>query len=210
MSEEPTCTGCNASGKQPCSVGQGRGSWYDPPQTANGIAQLVTWAYGGRHGSDMPHHIGDREVGTAHTTDCTSELSKGWYWPVLRTAVAGFLGSSSAATCGSIRLIGRLGRVLCPLTCCQRFADRCHLGRDLIAARLRNARYKRSAKRKAANARYKRSAKGKAANARYRHSPKGKATQARLERSARAKIRHAVPEHDTEQSKAEAFDAPRP
>jgi hypothetical protein len=115
MSEEPTCTGCNASGKQPCSVGQGRGSWYDPPQTANGIAQLVTWAYGGRHGSDMPHDIGDREVGTAHTTDCTSELSKGWHWPALRTAVAGFLGSSSAATCGSIRLIGRLGRVLCPL-----------------------------------------------------------------------------------------------
>jgi len=65
------------------------------------------------------------------------------------------------------------------------------MAKDLIAARLRNARWKRTAKGKAANARYKRSAKGKAANARYRRSPKGKATQARFERTVRAKARHA-------------------
>jgi hypothetical protein len=61
--------------------------------------------------------------------------------------------------------------------------------------RLRKARYRRSAKGKAAavaaQARYERSAKGKAANARYWRSEKGKATAAkararRKERSADA------------------------
>jgi len=61
------------------------------------------------------------------------------------------------------------------------------------AARLRKARYRRSAKgkaaAKAAAGRYKRSAKGKAANARYRQSEKGKAAAMRYH--ARHKQRSA-------------------
>jgi len=45
------------------------------------------------------------------------------------------------------------------------------------AARLRKARYRRSAKGKAAASRYKRSAKGKAVQARYGRSEKGKAAE---------------------------------
>ena len=47
------------------------------------------------------------------------------------------------------------------------------------AARLRKARYRRSAKGKAAASRYKRSAKGKAVQARYGRSEKGKAAEKR-------------------------------
>ena len=52
---------------------------------------------------------------------------------------------------------------------------------------LRDARYKRSPKGKAASARYRRSAKGKAVVARYKHSAKGKATEIRYKRSAKGK-----------------------
>jgi hypothetical protein len=64
-------------------------------------------------------------------------------------------------------------------------------GRDMTseAVRLRKARYRRSAKGKAAAGRYKRSAKGKAANARYRQSEKGKAANAKAR--ARYKERSA-------------------
>ena len=65
-------------------------------------------------------------------------------------------------------------------------------------ARLRKARYRRSAKGRAAKARYKRSAKGKVAEkakavaARYRRSAKGKAAQARADaRYSRAKLAEA-------------------
>jgi hypothetical protein len=57
------------------------------------------------------------------------------------------------------------------------------------AARLRKARYRRSAKGKAAASRYKRSAKGKAAQARYGLSEKGKAAAKRYR--ARHKERSA-------------------
>jgi hypothetical protein len=52
-------------------------------------------------------------------------------------------------------------------------------------ARLRKARYRRSAKGQAADARYKHSAKGKAASARYKQSEKGKAA-AKLYRQSNA------------------------
>ena len=59
------------------------------------------------------------------------------------------------------------------------------------ASLLRNARYRRSAKGRAAELRYKRSAKGKVANARYRQSEKGKAAAARYRRSAAGKAADA-------------------
>jgi hypothetical protein len=59
------------------------------------------------------------------------------------------------------------------------------------ADRLRKARYRRSAKGKAAanaaTSRYRRSAKGKAANARYKQSEKGKAANAKA-RSIQGKV----------------------
>src|SRR3974390_352988 len=66
------------------------------------------------------------------------------------------------------------------------------MAKQTAAARARTqARYRLSAKGKAASACYKRSAKGKAANVRYRHSPKGRATSARADRSAKGIARRA-------------------
>ena len=59
------------------------------------------------------------------------------------------------------------------------------------ATRLRKARYRRSAKGKAAASRYRHSAKGKAAQARYGLSEKGKATTARYGRSEKGKAANA-------------------
>ncbi len=36
------CSGCGGAGSIRCSTCQGRGSWYNPPTTANGVAQLQT------------------------------------------------------------------------------------------------------------------------------------------------------------------------
>ena len=58
-------------------------------------------------------------------------------------------------------------------------------------ARLRKARYKRSAKGKAAASRYKRSAKGKAAQVRYELSEKGKAATKRYRSSSAGKAANA-------------------
>jgi hypothetical protein len=58
------------------------------------------------------------------------------------------------------------------------------------AERLRQARYKRSAKGKATEARYRQSEKGKAANSRYWRSEKGKAAAKR--KRARRKERSAA------------------
>jgi hypothetical protein len=79
------------------------------------------------------------------------------------------------------------------------------------AARLRKARYRRSAKgkaaAKAAASRYKRSAKGKAANARYRRSEKGKAVAMRYRHSSAGKAANAKARA---RGKERSADAPRP
>lgn len=45
MPERKPCSGCNGTGKQTCPSCLGRGSWYEQPQTASGIAQLVNCTY---------------------------------------------------------------------------------------------------------------------------------------------------------------------
>ncbi|MGE0161029.1 MAG: hypothetical protein AB7T31_16650 [Gemmatimonadales bacterium] len=43
--EPARCSACGGAGEQPCPQCSGRGSWYQPPQTASGVAQLVTCSY---------------------------------------------------------------------------------------------------------------------------------------------------------------------
>jgi hypothetical protein len=41
-SQGAACSQCQGSGSMTCSSCSGRGSWYDPPQGQNGVAQLRT------------------------------------------------------------------------------------------------------------------------------------------------------------------------
>jgi hypothetical protein len=45
MTDRPPCGTCHGSKEEPCTQCQGRGSWYEPPTTATGTAQLVGCNY---------------------------------------------------------------------------------------------------------------------------------------------------------------------